>query len=497
MKKIGNKLLRGAFFLLLANTLARLLGFLYRVVLVRILGAEGIGLTELVSPLYNFCLVIAGWGISLAMSRFLARELHNGNRYKAHVIWRCGLFLLTLSGAVVSIAAFWAAPTLIQHFAADERVLLSFQVLCPAVFIVSISSAYRGYFHGNKDIAVIGGAQNVEQFLRVISGALLAYFLLPYGIVYAIAGVSAASLIGETGGLLYIARRKNRQVIHYTAEEKKRAYVSRRNISKELVSFGTSVTLQRLLSSLVMMLQAMLLPQALMASGMSPQEATAAYGTFAGVAMSLLHLPGVFTSTMATALLPVVAQSAPSSATLKKRINLSLAYAGIISFPVALVFHQYGAYFCDLLFHCPEAGEALSILAYGAVFFYLQPALTSILQGLGKVKTLLFHLAVSGSLLIAGFYFLVPIPALGIKGAAYACVISTATGCLLHLICTKHCTGLRVDWLAFLGKPILSCLPVYVLFRYTTYPPLVSIALGAAVYLGILALLKGLPQKPQ
>ncbi len=497
-----NRLLRGAFFLLLANTLARFLGFVYRVLLVRIMGAEGIGLTEILMPLYSFCLVIAGWGVPLAMSRFLAQENCGGASRRGALIWRTGIVFLTLSGLCISVIAFFAAPFLTKYFTADDRVLLSFQVLTPAIFVVAVASGYRGFFQGVKEIAVIGGSQNVEQLLRVGTGLLLATLLLPYGLIYAIAGVAAASLVGETGGLLYIMAQKRRYPqtkLRYPTPQVS-PYCSRRSMTRELLAFGTPVTMQRLVASFLMMMQAFLIPKCLQMSGIDIPLATEIYGRFAGVAMSLIHLPGVFTGTMGTALLPVIAETTPSSPSLARRINLSLSYTGIISLPLILLFYFYGEFLCSLLFHCPEAGAPLKILALGAIFFYLQPILVSILQGLGQVKILLLHLCLSGTCLLGGIALLTPLPALGIRGAAMACVIGAGVNCILNLYYIKRYTGFKIQWMKFLGKPALACiLPVCLFWAKPlsgASAPYLTMLAAAALYLAGLWLIRGLPQKP-
>jgi len=497
-----NRLLRGAFLLLLANTLARFLGFVYRVLLVRIMGAEGIGLTEILMPLYSFCLVIAGWGVPLAMSRFLAQENCGGTSRRGVLIWRTGIGILTFSGLCISVIAFLAAPFLTKYFTADDRVLLSFQVLVPAIFIVAVASGYRGFFQGVKEIAVIGASQNVEQLLRVGVGLALASFLLPYGLVYAIAGVAAASLVGETGGLLYIMAQKRRypkaKLCYPTPQVD--PYCSRHSMSRELLAFGTPVTMQRLLASFLMMLQALLIPKCLQMSGLTVPLATEIYGRFAGVAMSLLHLPGVFTGTMGTALLPVIAEATPSSPLLARRINLSLTYTGIISLPVMLLLYFYGEFLCGLLFHCPEAGAPLKILALGAIFFYLQPVLVSILQGLGQVKILLLNLFLSGICLLGGIILLTPLPGLGIQGAALASVICAMVNCILNLYYIRRYTGLKIQWRQFLGKPVFACLAPFGLFL--TQPisgaaaPYLTMLAAAALYFIGLWLVRGLPKKP-
>ena len=48
----------GASVLILTNGTVKVLSLIYRGVLIRLIGAEGLGLTELMSPFYSFLLVI-------------------------------------------------------------------------------------------------------------------------------------------------------------------------------------------------------------------------------------------------------------------------------------------------------------------------------------------------------------------------------------------------------------------------------------------------------
>src|SRR5690554_6897739 len=51
------------------NVLIRLLGFGYRIVLVRLIGAEGLGLFELVTPIIMLIFTLVGSGVPIAVIR--------------------------------------------------------------------------------------------------------------------------------------------------------------------------------------------------------------------------------------------------------------------------------------------------------------------------------------------------------------------------------------------------------------------------------------------
>ena len=402
MKK--HSLVWGAAFLLLCNFISKVLGFLYRIVMVRVIGTEGIGLTEMVTPIYSFCLVVATLGIPLAMSRLITAQISRNHYQNIAKIWRISLFWVSLFGCLTTVLVFLLAPWLIKHFIVDQRTLFCFQVMIPSIFIVSICSCYRGYFQATKQIGIIGTSQNLEQIVRVIIGIGLAILLLPYGLTIAIIAVAIATVLGELAGLCYIMiKYKKAKLI--TAPQQS-ATLSGYAISKYLFQIGTPVTMQKLLMSFLLMLQAFLIPWCLQKSGMTAEMATNAYGNYAGVAMSLIHLPGIFTSTLSVAILPAIAESTTSHYLLENRINQSFHITTAISLPVTAIFYLYAEELCTWLFDAPNAAPALQILAIGALFFYLQTTITSILQGLGNVKALLLNLFLSGICFLVGLYLL-------------------------------------------------------------------------------------------
>lgn len=436
--------------LLVCNFISRLLGFAYRIVLVRLLGTEGIGITEMVSPIYTFALVAAGLGIPLAMSQLLAIEQGRHNYHNLPRIQRGGMTLLIGLGTAVSLACFILAPQLIEHFSGEERGLNYLRIICPAIFLVTVCSGLRAYFQGTKQIYIIGLAQNLEQVVRVGSGAALVMLALPHGLEAAVSAVAVATVLGELCGLLFILHQYRRQCI----TPDRPPDIGRRRMLGHFFGFGMPVTLQRLLSSAILMLQAMLIPQTLQQMGYTAAQAASAYGNFSGVALSLIHLPGIFTATLVMALLPSIAESGGDTLQLSRRIDQSLHITAVIALPFMLLFHQYAEPLCRWLFKAPEAAASLRILALATFFIYMQTALDGILQGMGRVKSLLVILGLSGLIYISALQLC--IPRLGPSGAAAAYLIFAISGCLLALIMLRRSARVHLEWSNILLKPALA-----------------------------------------
>ena len=68
-------ILHGTFVLTCAGFISRILGFFYRIFLSRTFGAEGVGLYQLIFPIYTLCFSITAAGIETAISRTVAQKI--------------------------------------------------------------------------------------------------------------------------------------------------------------------------------------------------------------------------------------------------------------------------------------------------------------------------------------------------------------------------------------------------------------------------------------
>lgn len=489
----------GAAILLVCNFISRILGFVYKIVLVRLVGAEGIGITEMISPIYSFALVVASLSLPLAMSQLISSEIGRGRFGNISKIWQVTMGILCATGLATTAVFYFFAPYFMEKFAVDSRGLAYFHLLVPAIFIVTICSGFRCYFQCIKQISAIGISQNIEQLVRVALGAGLCWYLLPQGLETAILGIAVATVVGELCGLLHIFWQYRRKKLY----SDQAPTMSTAGITTYLFQVATPVTFQRIIATFIFMVQALYIPWTLQNAGLTLSEATAAYGNFSAVAMSLVHLPGIFTATLAMAILPSIAESANNSHQLSNRINQSLHITSTISLPFMIVLYTYATLLCQFLFNSPEAAASLKILASCAIFIYGQTALTSILQGLGMVKTLLVTLIISALAFFAAIYVLVPI--YKIEGAALAFLFFSTINCLLNLGILVIHKKIELDFRQIIGKPLLAALVFYAvekassqivaqIFSFNDVAQMViSTTLAGVSYILILWLIKGLP----
>ena len=69
-----NALLRGTLLLTAAGIISRIMGFFYRIFLANTIGAEGMGIYQLIFPIYSVCFSLCASGIETAVSKLTAAK---------------------------------------------------------------------------------------------------------------------------------------------------------------------------------------------------------------------------------------------------------------------------------------------------------------------------------------------------------------------------------------------------------------------------------------
>ena len=75
MKKQLHPLVGGTLLLTAAGLMTRLIGFFYKIFLSRAIGAEGIGIYQMIFPIYGVCYALTTSGAEIAVSRFVSRKM--------------------------------------------------------------------------------------------------------------------------------------------------------------------------------------------------------------------------------------------------------------------------------------------------------------------------------------------------------------------------------------------------------------------------------------
>lgn len=460
----------GAAVLVAASLYNRVLGFIYQILIIDLIGANGIGLFNMVYPIYVLAIVIATLGIPLAVSKYVAEEMAHNNPRGAYRILKVSLVFLCVSGALVTLLLHLGTPLIMKYIFANPKVLYIFKVLIPGVFVVSVCSAFRGYFQGLMQMKPTALSQMLEQTARVILGLIVATILLPRGVEYAAIGASLGILAGEIAGLftmiaIFLHKKQDTRGT-IAAPVAWREYPK---ILRELCEMSIPVTLSRLIATIILSLEASLIPKRLQVAGYTLDQATTIYGQLTGMAITVLVLPSVLTSSLATTLVPAISEAAARNnhRALRSRIIEAIRLTLLAGLPSFFTFIILPRQITDLLFHSPEAGDLLQVLSVGGVFYYLQQTTTGILQGLGQAQIPLRNLFVASVLELVGLYYMTGLPELGITGAAWAVSISFIVVASMNLWYILPYTGWSLNTNHIFFKPLFSSILMTIVMYYS------------------------------
>lgn len=455
----------GATILFGANLLNRVLGFVYQYLIMNHIGGEAYGLFNMVFPIYMLALVFTTAGIPLAIAKMVSEEVSLGRTLQARSIFRVALWLLSISGALVSIGLYYLTPYLAHRIFPDQRVLNIFLICIPAIFIVSISSVFRGYFQGLQNMVPTAISQICEQIVRVTVGYSISLRLLNNGVEWAAAGLALGMLVGELVGLLTIIVQYQRIKTQSQREGAKSTYTTRHILGK-LWYLASPVTAGRLLSTGLSAIDAMIIPQRLQIAGYAAREATTLFGQLGGSAFTLLTFPSVFTFALATSLVPSISEAAAQHQfnVVRARSAEAIRLTILIGIPCLIILF-YFARPLTAFFRSSEIAPILRILAIGGIFSYIQQTTTGVLQGLGKVQLPVLHSIVAAILRIPVLIYLTGLPQWGLRGTAWAFTLGFFINAALNLTAIVRQTGMPLDLQRFLLQPISGAVGMLIIFH--------------------------------
>lgn len=463
--------IKGAMILLIAGVLNRILGFIPRITLPRIIGAEGVGIYQLSYPFLIVLLTFITGGIPLAIAKWIAEAQSEGDERKVKQIFRTAMLLSVSVALLLTTIMLLFAPVFIKYVIPDPRVYQSFLMMSPLLLIIGVSSVYRGYFQGKQNMIPSALSQTIETIIRIIFSLVLSYMLLPYGLAWGAAGAMLGVVLGEIGGLFvllysYKRDRKKSLSIDKQAEieiknnDEKLKTISDKDVvldrsSKstiaQLLTLSVPVTGSRLIGSISYLLESIFTARSLAAAGIITSLATAQYGALQGMIMPLILLPTALTYSLAVSLVPSLSEAAAQKQynLIHKRLHQSMRISLVAGAPFTIIMFLFAEPICELLYAHGEYAPMLKLIAPIGIFIYLQAPLQATLQALEKPGIALTNTFIGAIAKIGLIILLASNPKLGIMGALIAIAINTILVTLLHSYSVKKFIGFKMNLLDF------------------------------------------------
>ncbi|CAM3735374.1 stage V sporulation protein B [Alicyclobacillus pomorum] len=498
---MNRSFLHGAMVLMVAMLVTRVMGFAYRIVLTRMIGASGIGLFQMVFPLLGFVMTFVTAGLPIAISKLVAEAYVQHDRVRIQRILRVSTAVILTMAAVFTVLMWLLRHQVQKHWLTDPNAYTTYLAMIPIVAVIAVSAIFRGYFQGLQDMAPPAWASILEQTVRILSVWALATYFMQYSLAFAAAAAMMGMVLGELAGMLFLAaqymwRGRPRLIL---PNAPMRSMESTSKTLKSIVEVAAPVTLSRLIWSVIYALEPVLVTRALLAAGLTTATATMLYGQYGGMAIPLLVFPTVFTSSLRTNLVPSVSEAvaARSHHRVRRRVVQSWTATALVGLPTSIVLWLYAEPLCRTIFKEPSVGPILAIMAPAGFLLYLQGPLSAILQGLNRAGIAMRNDVIGGVVRLALIYVLASDPRLSIRGVAWALTISVCLTAILHLWSLNRIVGLTIDAVDT-AKILFSTVAMTVFFHILTPPHdhmsglqlLFAISAGLLFYFVLLCMLR-------
>lgn len=431
----------GTLILVGAGLITKILGFVYRIALSRIIGDEGMGLFQMAFPILIFTIVITTAGLPVAISKLVSEAEAKNETERIRSILIVSILIVVITSAVITMVVLLFAPWIAKTLLTDQRAVYALLGMAPTIPIIAISSIFRGYFQGRQNMSPYALSTIIEQTVRIFTVLMLATYLLPYGVEYAAAGAMIGMVIGEFAGLLYLLTSFKRdpgrpKLFRADPQAKGEKRQQWKGSLRDLLRLAIPVTTSRLVGSFSYAIEPIVVAQSLALAGIATATATALYGQLEGMAIPLVFFPSFITYAVSVSLVPAISEAAAqnNAQLVSHRLQQAIRLCLIVALPSALLMYMLAEPLSILLYRQTEVARLIQIMAPFTIVHAMQGPFASVLQGLDNAQAPMRNSIVGAVVKTILILLLASQVQLGIDGVALAVNSGIVIVTALHFI---------------------------------------------------------------
>jgi len=378
--KLKNPIISGTLLLTASGILGKIIGFFYRIFLSRTIGAEGLGIYQLIFPISTICFAITVSGLSTALSKYIAEYQERDPSSPKRFLRLC-LLLSGFLSLIIMLLLFRYSEFIAENILLEPRCAPLIPILACSIPLASVHSCIHGYYYGKKKAAIPAASSFMEQFVRVAFVFFIYQIQLEQGKSIDVSIAVWGLVFGEAGAFLLCVT-----ALLFSKEkpQKSTGYRVSSPLGK-LLTYSIPLSMNRLALTLFVSFESILIPSRLVLFGYSQSDALRVFGVLTGMALSIVTFPTVFTNSVSVMILPAISEADSRNDTEKiqrtiyQTIFSCLLLGSICTGSLLLT----GKWIGDFLFGNALAGKFICLLSYICPFLFLSSILSSIMHGLG------------------------------------------------------------------------------------------------------------------
>lgn len=490
-----------------ATLIVKVIGALFKLPLKEIIGVSGFGYFNTAYGLFNTLYALSTAGLPIAVSKMVAECAASGRYRDIRRIHRISTAAFLVTGTVGTLIMLLGAQPYVS-FAKNPSAFLSVILMAPAILFVCLTSSFRGYYEGLRNMYPTGISQVVEALVKLVFGLALAFLAINAGmkeyeelgtvfgraaaspesarlmtLAYGSAGAILGIVISTFGGTLYLwlyhkfhGDGITRQQLHAAppAREKK-------VLLKKLIYIAIPICLGALATNITTLVDVTSVTNRLstalergydvvmgMYQGLIPEAMELVeipnylFGAY-NLSVTVFNLVPAITTTFGISALPAVTTAwvEGQRESLRRNIESVWRMTSLIAMPAG--FGLIALAEPVLLFLFPTEPEAvviaapiLRVLGLAVILVSLTLPTNSMLQAVGKLNVPVKMMLIGGAAKLILNFTMVAVPKINIQVAPYGTLLCYGIIFFLSAPILCRTAGVRVRIFQVFGKPMIA-----------------------------------------
>lgn len=474
-KKEGAFLIQGAI-LASAGIITKIIGVIYRIPLINIMGDQGQAYYGIAFEIYAIALLLTSYSLPLAVSKLVSARVAKGERRNAFRVFKAALIFAVTTGTAIGLIVFFGSDFIAGKIMAMEPSKYALRVLAPCLLVVAIMGVIRGYFQGLGTMLPTAISQILEQIVNAVVSVVGASYLFQFGkkaaetkakeylpAAYGAAGGTLGTLCGAIAGLLFLA-------FVFLAYRKIIKRQLRRDHSRYRESYSdifivlfytiTPVILSTAVYQSTKILDAGIFSNIMDVQGMTKEKYETLWGMYTGKFNTLVNVPLAIANAVGASVIPSLTAAVTSRdrKLVYSKIQLATRFTMIISIPSMVGCIVLARPVLDLLFSGNNKVPALLLItgAVTIVFYSLSTITNAMLQGVNRMTIPIRNAAISLVIhLIALFIMLVALK-MNIFAVIGGTIVFSFSMCVLNQRALRREIGYRQEKMKTFIIPLMA-----------------------------------------
>lgn len=372
------------------SIITRTLGFVFRIFLTRKLGAVGIGIYQMATSILGIFLTLIASGLPLTTAKLVSKYETNHEFEKRNKVVTTSL-IIALTVSLIAALTIVLLKQLFNVVLTDNRAVELMIILIPSIIFSSIYAVLRGALWGKNDYFSCGLTELLEQIIRFA----LTFILLLKVTDFFVATKFTAIAFNVTCFIsalitLFIYLKQSRFNFHVGEY-------------KNILKSAAPITGVRVANSFVQPLTTLIIPNMLILSGYTLDEAMSSFGIMMGMTFPILFVPMAIIGSISMVLIPKISSLLAENKhdEINENINKTMSSSIFISMLFVPLFISVGDLIGIVLYSNSMSGIFLQYASICIIPITLCNITGSILNALNLEVKSFFNYLIGSSILFA------------------------------------------------------------------------------------------------